>query len=85
MDKERKYYFENTAGMQLSGEGRSVIREAIVEKKLVCSHCGERLQLMSFQDGDCVICPIEIYKHPNNWRVRYNYYNDTPPEIFEKN
>lgn len=63
------YYYKNTSGEILSPTGREYVRNLIRSSSLKCSFCGVDLFLISYNDGDCICCPVDVYGHPSKWYV----------------
>ena len=59
-----KYYYESSITTILSKEGREVIDLELEKLKPVCDICGTELIRISMMEGDCIICPKEMYIHP---------------------
>lgn len=76
-----KYYHETCATMILNMLGRSIIDQELKRVKPVCEICGTELIRISVIEGDCIICPNDMYNHITDWQIIHDYQNDNLPEL----
>lgn len=78
-----KYYFENSFCIMLTYASQEIIEEGIKGRK--CKICGSNLILINYMDGSCVICPKDLYGHPNfGIDVDGNNHKNKPKVIWEE-
>jgi hypothetical protein len=76
-----RYYHETSATTILSKEGREIIDSELDKIKPVCNICNTELVRISMIEGDSIICPVDMYKHPTFWRVEYDIRRINPPKL----
>ena len=80
-----KYYHESSATVILNEEGREIIDQELEKIRPICDICKTELIRISMMEGDCVVCPVDMYKHPTSWTIVYNIRTNNPPYLKKRN
>jgi hypothetical protein len=67
----KNFLFSNTAGVQLTEDGRDFVRSQITEE-VKCVICLSKCFLVSANDGDYLACEKAPFEHNTGWKIHYS-------------